>query len=303
MKSWKIAEIGDTSISIHPSLLCCIIYAALTGHILLMACALVSILVHEAFHALMAAALGHAPNGIEVTPLGAVMRLEDERQMTSGKRILMLLAGPAATFLICLLSLYGSKLRLISNDAGQLIFMCNLSILLLNLLPVLPLDGGRIASLILERLLPLSVANQFLKWIGMMVGLCLIALNVAVTWRFGGWNLSLALAGCSVIYSASVSTRTQALTELQCFLDRRIHLERRRTLPAQFYFVLQTQGIRTLVRKLPSSKMAVFASVEPGSMKIKGWLTENEIIQIYLSEPSFTLAEAVERHRDNSDTN
>ena len=82
MRTWRIASLGATEVRVHPVLSLYLAYAWLTGHGLFALLAFGSILLHELAHAACAAAFGQAPHCIEITPLGAVMRLEDENRLT-----------------------------------------------------------------------------------------------------------------------------------------------------------------------------------------------------------------------------
>lgn len=296
MSRWRIGSIGETDICIHPVMPVCLLYAFITGHGLFMALSTVSILLHEATHAFTAAIFGQSPHCIELTPLGAVMRLEDEARLPCIKRAGMLLAGPAMTLLLCWSSLLFTKKGMLSVEIGRILFLSNLSILMLNLLPALPLDGGRLLSLLLERFAPLQLVHRIMRGIGSLLGISMILLNIYATWNLGGWNLSLAFAGCCLMYSAITATTSQALAELRHFVDRKIAFERRGRLAISWIAVSSAMPLRNLLRLLPAGKMAMFSGFEIGSMKSCGWLTENEVIQQYLRKPDARFSETVKMY-------
>ncbi len=116
----------------------------------------VSILIHELGHAIVAMLFGYPPR-IFLYHFGGLAMFTPDYQFTQGKSILISLAGPFAGFLLAgavyLLSplLYRSGIvspplqgwTLSSFVVEQLLYV-NLWWGLLNLLPVLPLDGGHI---------------------------------------------------------------------------------------------------------------------------------------------------------------
>ncbi len=293
MRTWRIVSLGATEVRVHPVLPLYLAYAWLTGHGLFALLAFGSILLHELAHSVCAATFGQAPHSIEITPLGAVMRLEDEGRLPPIKRALMLLAGPAMTCMLCAFAVGMTRIALIPLEVGRLLFLSNVSILLLNLLPALPLDGGRLATLLLGCLLPLHMAHRVMRVVSTMLGLSMIALNVYASWRLGGWNLSLAFAGCCMIYSAAVSTTTQAMAELRYFMDRKILLERRGILTVAWISVIENQPLRKLVKNLPRRQHGMYLIFAPGSMELLGQLTENEILQQYMSRPDTTAKDAL----------
>lgn len=286
MSTWRICRIGQTDIRLHPAMLLYIIYAMLIGHGRFMMIAVASILLHETAHAGVSAILGQIPASIELSPLGAVMRLEDDNRLPPVKRSMMLIAGPATTFLLCVAAMEFAKRGVIPQQSVGILFMTNLSILLLNMLPVLPLDGGRLLSLVLSCLLKPHVVGRIMRWIGTVVGMGLIMLNIWSSYRLGTWNLSLAFIGCCMIYSAVISTMTQAMAELRFLMERKIILERKGQSPSKQVMALHTQTLRQLLQAISAYRLCQFIVIEAGTMNNLGMLTEFDVISAYLQEPN-----------------
>lgn len=293
MKNWRIVTLGQTEIVLHSSLLLYAGYACLCGKAGPFVASVLSILLHEGAHALVGALLGQSPERIELTPLGAVLRVEDEAKLSPAKRLLMLLAGSGMNLLVCSISVWLTHSGLLNAAWGSMMFVCNLSMIAINLLPALPLDGGRILLLLLEFLFPERMAHRILQGFSTCIGLGLIALNLYISGQQGGWNLSLAFAGCCLLYSSSVSLTTKAMTEYRFLLDRKILLEHKGCLRMSAYAVLHTQTLRQVVRMLPERRVCLFLCYEAGSMRLMGMLTETELLQQYFDAPERTAAQAI----------
>lgn len=287
-----ILTIGRTDVYVHAATLLFMLYALVTGYISLLLCSMASVLLHESAHAGVAALAGHPPREIELSPLGAVMRLDDEYALRPGARLLMLCAGPAATMLICLLSIRLAAAGMISMQTGQQLFMCNLAILLINVLPALPLDGGRLLMLLLSMIVKPHVVRVIMRISGTLLGLVAIGLNIWVSWQYGGWNLSLAAAGCYLLYSASAATTTLAMAELRTFMDRKIRLEKCGGCRCVHIAVFRNAPLRQAVRRLLPGRMCMFTLLEPGTMRCTGQMTEFELIAAYLAHPEYSCAQA-----------
>lgn len=116
------------------------------------ACGFVSILVHELGHALAYRFFGSWAS-ITLHGFGGFAQA-DEPPRAAWKRMIVALAGPAAGFALCGLAYLileavgwrGEKagLHLYVVNALYFLFITNLFWNLFNLLPVLPLDGGRV---------------------------------------------------------------------------------------------------------------------------------------------------------------
>lgn len=289
MKKLHVFSIGQIRIYIHSSLLLYILYAVWTRHVKYILISLLSILIHEAAHAVVAALLGNKPSSIELSPLGAVMYLDEEKKQSGWKRAATILAGPITTIAICGISIHLTKACGDADGIVYLFFMANVSILAVNLLPVLPLDGGRLFALILEKLFTPRYVTRILRVAGTVTGLFLILLNIVCSYRYGGWNLSLALAGCCIWYCAYTSTTTQALREMRFFLDRKIMLEKKACLPVCEVCALSSTPIRHLLHQLPTHRYALYLCVEAGTLRTMSRITEAELIHYYFIRPDATL--------------
>ena len=139
----KIATLGETDITVHPAAGILLLLGLLTRWRALLICTYASIILHETAHAAVSALWHHPPQEVEITPLGALMRLEDEERLPLTARISVILAGPLMTLILCALSLWLTQNGVIPRETGRLIFLSNAGILLVNLLPALPLaaDG------------------------------------------------------------------------------------------------------------------------------------------------------------------
>jgi membrane-associated protease RseP (regulator of RpoE activity) len=130
-------------------------------------CFFVSILIHEMGHALTALGFGWPPE-VYLYGFGGLAVYRPTSGRTTGRSVLISFAGPAAGFVLYGLIFALQKLIIPSawfenlGDAAQLRVVyfiiqmkwINLIWGLVNLVPVLPLDGGRIAEALLVRFRP-----------------------------------------------------------------------------------------------------------------------------------------------------
>ena len=288
----RLFAIGRTDVYLHPATLLAALYAYLSGLGPALLTAFLSILLHECAHALAAALAGEPPMEMELTPLGAVLRLEDEERLPPIRRLLMLAAGPVMTLLMCFAAIWLTQAQLLPAQAGRTLFMANLAILLMNLLPALPLDGGRMLYMALGYFLRAETARRLMRAMGTALGLAGIGGSLWLAWRYGSWNLSLAAAGCFLMYSAAQATTAQAMAELRMLMDRKILLEKRGHLRLQTEAVLGSESLRRAVRLLSPTRLTAFVVLQPGSMERIGLMTEQQLISAYLDRPQQTCREA-----------
>lgn len=284
----RLFTLGTTQLTMHLATPLFALYMLLGGHGRLLCIALLSILLHEIGHALCAALCGHPPEEIELTPLGCLMRLDDEAALPPIQRLLTIAAGPFTTLLLCWLSVRLSAAGILDRDTGRLMFTANSALLVMNLLPALPLDGGRLLALLLGLALPADAVRRIMRVVGTLAGLVLIGLNLAVCLRYGGWNLSLMCAGCFVMYAASAASVTAAMQQLQQLMDRKIRMETHGSLPVVTMAVMTSVPVRTAVKLLHPTRYTQLLLLEPGTMRLVAQVAEDQLIAAYLSSPAET---------------
>ncbi|MCH9655079.1 MAG: M50 family metallopeptidase [Planctomycetes bacterium] len=155
-----------------------------------------SVFLHEMGHVVACRMSGGEADQIVLWPLGGLVPCSPGRSISA--RIMTISGGPAVNLLICAItlpaviwsehlsaSLNPFKLPVVdlSSHFGQaillLIFSINWLLLLINLIPVLPLDGGKILQIILSRRFDETIVHMILInvgfWLGglgMVIGLC-----------------------------------------------------------------------------------------------------------------------------------
>ncbi len=102
-------------------------------------------LVHELAHMFMGIILKLKPKELNVSPFGFSILFEIYEK-NEIKKILIAICGPLVNILIALICYFTN----IKNEWVELIIYSNILIGLFNLLPIYPLDGGRILKSILR---------------------------------------------------------------------------------------------------------------------------------------------------------
>jgi Zn-dependent protease len=203
-RSWRIGTAFAIPLYIHPTflLLPAIVFASswddgLFNALVMTAAVLVlfgCVVLHELGHALTARAFGIRTRDITLYPIGGVASLErmTERPL---QEIGVALAGPAVNLVIvCLLApvavlaLFGGVLNsggLLTFQLGEgaavlamkfavLLMLSNAALMIFNLIPAFPMDGGRVLrallALAMDRVRATEVASVVgLVWAGLMV--------------------------------------------------------------------------------------------------------------------------------------
>ncbi|WP_336635839.1 stage IV sporulation protein FB [Lysinibacillus fusiformis] len=132
-----------------------------------------SLLWHEAGHLLAALLCGVRVKSCVIAPYGGEIQFENPAVVQASSLLWIALGGPIATILGIGLAFFMPELI-----AGKLISV-QLVLLLVNMMPILPLDGGRILLAWLFLYYPKAQVVEMYYWLSFMVAttLFLITLN------------------------------------------------------------------------------------------------------------------------------
>ncbi len=155
---------------IHYMTIIYLLLALLGKQILFYLLALFLVIIHEFCHYTIAYYYHYEIDKIEILPFGAFLSLNDIYAHSILEELCVILAGPCSHLFIYFLIL----LLPLSIYRDYLMFI-NKLILFFNLLPIYPLDGGRIISLILQSLLDLKTALFFHLRVSVL-SLCILSI-------------------------------------------------------------------------------------------------------------------------------
>jgi len=204
--SGATVRVGKVPVTLHWTFLALMAFLAfwtplpVRYGLMLAGVALVGILWHEAGHAVAFAAIGRRSR-IMVHGMGGVTIPDDQAPMTDIQTVAVSVAGPLAGIVVGLIAL-AIRLNEVApqhNWSTQLLadlILVNLGWGVLNLIPIVPLDGGHVFETLCNRLFPglrhilpyaisiaIAIAGGIVGWIyhfylTPLVALALVALNV-----------------------------------------------------------------------------------------------------------------------------
>lgn len=140
-------------IQIHPLLLCLLLVSYLFGLFVEMICLFLLIFIHECGHLIAARYFGWEIKRLVIWPFGGVMETEDFYNRPTKEELIVTLAGPLQhiwVFGVIELLTYTTFPTVYLDQ----LFWLNTMLLLFNILPILPLDGGRFLFLCIGHWLP-----------------------------------------------------------------------------------------------------------------------------------------------------
>lgn len=242
--------IGRARIRVQPMFLILCILCHFAGGRVLPALSMLAL--HELGH-LMAARCFRLPlTQFDLTPFGGVFSFGGMDDLPRAKRFIVYAAG-------ALMNALGLAALLIAFRRGVSPMMCApyaraaCLLLLFNLLPALPLDGGRMLLIILSLWIEEKKAARALLLNARLVGtaLCGLSLAGALLGRFSFAPMS---AGLYLFSLAAAEERSLPARYAHHLIERRLLLARRGALDARGIAVLQTEPLHALFPRLCDAK-------------------------------------------------
>ncbi|RDW21669.1 M50 family metallopeptidase [Oceanobacillus chungangensis] len=165
-------------VKFHPILYVFIAISILTGTFTELAIILSIVLFHELGHFIMANSLGWRVRRIMLWVFGGVMDTDEHGTKPIKEEMLVTLAGPCQHFIVYFLIFSLSPFDLVPASLLELAFYYNSAILLFNLLPIYPLDGGKLLFLLLSAIMPYKQAHQSIILVSMGMAIAIIFLQL-----------------------------------------------------------------------------------------------------------------------------
>ncbi|MFD1850152.1 site-2 protease family protein [Oceanobacillus bengalensis] len=168
------------SIHIHPILIVFIFISYITGTFVELIVILLIVLIHEIGHYAMATYLKWRIRSIVLWVFGGVLDTDEHGNRPIREEILVTVAGPIQHVFIYVFLFLLSSIQLLPTSIVELALYYNTIILLFNLLPVWPLDGGKLLFLFVSRNLPYKKAYHFIILFSIVVSIILLIVQFFV---------------------------------------------------------------------------------------------------------------------------
>ncbi|WP_059171277.1 M50 family metallopeptidase [Bacillus sp. FJAT-27445] len=263
---------------IHPLLWLAAAVATLTAHFLELCLLLAIIFIHEIGHALAAMFFSWRIKRISILPFGGVAEMDEHGNRPLKEEAIVILAGPAQH-----IWMMGGAYLLHANglipDQTYLLFMkYNLMIVLFNLFPIWPLDGGKLLFLLLSTWRPFPVAHQ---WMLISSFTCLTFFSIA-TLLTVPLHLNIWLVAGFLYFSLYLEWKQRHFVFMR-FLLERYYGKNGSSIPVLTPInAWEYEGILHVLGKFRRGcKHSIVVKGESGD---KGILDENEILHYFFSE-------------------
>lgn len=278
-------QIKRTVFHVHLSIVLLELWYVFQGSGIHLLLSFLALLLHEAGHFIVGKKLKFQIDAVELTPFGASMQIRRDTSRPIAYRFLFAAAGPVASGIGCLLAALAWKQRWFSFEIAKRFFQANLLLLLINLLPALPLDGGRMLRALLEKPLGYRRSTHTLVWIGYIAGCGLACLSLVLALR-GQINLLPVFAGAYLCYAAAVEAQQSLGRYVNALIARRQKLDSGRILPVQLLAISEKTPLPQVLPHLSMEKYHLICLLSEDGMKFQRMVDEHQLCEMLLHPES-----------------
>lgn len=208
---------GGIKLKIHPLFYLFGLYYALTGRIFVFIIYTVCAFSHEMGHSVVAEKVGYKLNKITLMPFGAVVN-GYVAGLKPSDRLKIALAGPMLNLFVALLFVALWWIFPIIYAYTDIVVEANISMCVVNLIPVYPLDGGRILYSFLSERFSEKTAAKVCKATGIVLSILLFTLFVFSA--FHTVNFSLLFFTLFVLFGAFNTDKENRYVKIRSLLTK-----------------------------------------------------------------------------------
>lgn len=276
----EIARIQGLSIKVHPTFWLVLLAYGVLGLIPQALLIFFLVIGHELAHLLTAKAYGFRVIGLELYPFGGAAHCEDLFEGRKLEESMMALAGPIFNLILLFaaqaLRWEGIWTGPLSEDFVQF----NFWLAVFNLIPILPLDGGRVTRALFSDAFGFVQTTKFLARAGQFFGLILAIVGISLLGKgaYDGIAICFLLAGFFWV-SGKKEVSSARLTFLRQITRKKEELLHKGMMKSKAMTVTAETPLIRIVEDLTPDRYALIHLPGGEAFGIERTLTETQVVE------------------------
>ena len=261
------------SITIHYSFVFLMFFAFFVNQGKLVLSYFLFLILHELVHAFVAKKLGYQIGKIKLLATGAVLEAESD-EFSFSDEIKISISAPLFNlcFALFILSLWWIKPELYNYT--QDIFVINLAIFSFNILPIFPLDGGRVLLAFLSKNYDRKTAVNITKMVAITLSLMLFALFIYSLFSAPNFNIGIISV---TFFIGAISEDKEAKYKRIFFLERKLKRAKKHGVEIKNILVCENVSDKELIKLINARFFTVFHIVDQ-KFNVINTISEDKLI-------------------------
>ncbi|KXG77051.1 M50 family metallopeptidase [Thermotalea metallivorans] len=265
-------------IEIKINLLMCIAFALffIFGYIENALLSFIVVLLHEGAHTIVAKRLGYQIYDVEIFPFGGVARMEGSIGVNPRHEMIIAAVGPFSNLLMAFAG-YQIYCRLMTKHELLLFFVySNMMIGIFNLLPMIPLDGGRIFRAYMACLVGLKRATKAAVAISKILSVGIFIWGLYIR-RYHILNLFVSLIAVFLYIAAHREYKMAAFIFMKEIMQKKQCLMREGVLKTRHLAAMKNTPLKEIIDQFVPKKYHIVVVMDK-KCNILGFVTETEVM-------------------------
>lgn len=289
-------------VRVHPLFLLLLLASFGAGMIVETLVLFTIVIVHELGHIFVATAYGYKIREMQILPYGGVAKLEHGAMGWNPRHeVAIAIAGPLNNLLMILVAVLLHGAGLWSDGLTQFFIKGNLMIGFFNLLPALPLDGGRILRAVTSGTRGFRAATEVSMRMSFGLALLLILFGLISLW-VGYLNIAFLMLGSFLLFSAWELRKSMRVDVIR-FLDAKRRATKRHAQAVRTLVVPETMRIQEIIETFsPDAYHMIYVWDE--QKKVQTVLEEEDLMHVVFEENGMrlTIRQLLDRPRKGIDS-
>lgn len=239
----------------------------------------VSMILHEFAHILIAIPGGGKPIRINISAIGLNAQVEGI-YIKPFHKFLVNLGGPFMNIFLALVCYISGVRRFFPENYINFFIYSNIALAIFNMLPIMPLDGGRITRDIFIAELGFFKGNRYIKGISFAVLVTILSLGLLFGIGYGG-SLVIVLASGYLLYFQKDDRVGEWLMNIKNLLCKRRKLLKKGIYPVRGLVALENIYLKDIIKNMDFDKFHIIYMVDK-SLRLGGVYTEQDILDVFL---------------------
>lgn len=268
-------RVKNTNIVINVFILFIFVIYFIYGYILEIIIMMMSILIHEFSHITIARLYGVEINEVEMFPFGGIARYKNIRLTSPKEEILICIAGPLSNLIIILFFILLKNFQFNICIVNYIVEV-NTLIFILNILPIFPLDGGKILRSILSLYIGYKSATIKLAYITYFICTFFILYDI-LNGTIKQDITYLSIIAVFTIVAAKKEKKMAAFVFISGIIRKKDELNVKKVLRVHFLVCHKTLNIKEAIEYILPSRYHIFIIIDNNG-ETMGNISETQLI-------------------------
>ncbi|HHW70778.1 MAG TPA: hypothetical protein GX392_05525 [Clostridiales bacterium] len=270
----KIGTLFGIDIYINKIFMGMVVATIIAGDRHMVATIFLVVFIHELAHIIAARICGLEVLEIELYPFGGTIKIGSLLELNPTHEIIISLAGPFINIMISLLCV---AIEICMPQITYDNFIrANLLLACFNMLPALPLDGGRAVRAILSRQIGLKRATNIMINGGIVLAIFLIISGIYGVCK-GIFNMTIFFIAVFLIYSAIKEKKTSAYNVLRDITYKKDKLLKQGAMEIRHIVVFHDIPLVEIIKQFVPYRYH-YIDVVDYQMNVKGSISEGDVV-------------------------